>query len=410
MPEFDYQSVSKDDFKTGRIQAASEDIAKTLLTEQGLTVLNLKRRQPLELGILNPIFNRLQSEYQEHMSISEKILFTSQLSSMIKAGLPLVEALSAFIDQPGSPGSTKIVNKIIIQLQAGVKFSDSLSQFPQIFPPSFQAVIKSGENSGTLAESLNYLALQLRRENDLTNKVKSALIYPLVVVTAMIAVMIFISIFVVPKILVFAQGAGQKLPAHTLFLVNSVSFITTYWYLFLGATIVLAISLAYFLRTEFGRRWLDRVLLSLPVFGTLVARYNQARFARILGGFYLYGVNIISSFDILAASLSNSLYSDSCLRIKQRLTMGESLASAIGQEQHLYPSIMIRLIRGAEKAGELGGTLDKLALFYEEELEVALRNVLALIEPALVFILGFGVLALALVVVVPIYTITSTLK
>lgn len=410
MPEFEYQAVSRDEFKNGRLQADSESEAQTVLNEQGLTVISLTKHLPLQIGIFTGLFSRLETRFRERMSISEKVLFTSQLSSMIKAGLPLIEALSAFIDRQNGSGSVRIIDKIIVKLQSGTKLSEALADFPQTFPPAYLAVIKSGENSGTLADSLSYLAEQLRREADLANKVKSALIYPAVVVTAMIAVMTFISISVVPKILLFAQASGQQLPGYTLLLINLVNLVTRYWYLLGLLLIILIISFIIFARSPSGSFWLGKLSLHLPIIGALTARYNQARFARMLGGFYLYGVSIITSFDILAESLDNPVFRQACYRIKKRLTLGQSLAESVQQESQIFPSIMVRLIKGAEKTGDLGNTLDKLARYYEEELEVALKNVLTLIEPALVFILGFGVLGLALMVIVPIYKITSSLK
>lgn len=410
MPEYEYKAVSKDEYKTGRIRADSEITAQTILTEQGMTVMSLRQRNPLEIGIFTKIVSDIDRELNERMSTSEKILFTSQMSSMIKAGLPLMDALATFSDQRGSTGTTRVVNKMILEVESGVKLSDALSHFPKVFSASYLAVVKAGESSGTLGESFAYLAEQLRREADLANKVKSALIYPIVVIVAMVSVMAFISISVVPKILLFAQSSGQKLPAYTLAMVDVVNFITKFWYLiliFLGIFIFFA---GAFFRTSFGSLWLGKISLKIPVVGPLVSRYNQARFARILGGFYIYGVEIVSSFDILSASLSNPLFRLACDRINENLTAGKSLADSIGMERELFPSIMMRLIKGAEKTGDLGNTLDRLAKYYEEELEVALRNILSLIEPILVFILGFGVLALALIVVVPIYRITSTLK
>lgn len=410
MPEFDYKVVSRDEYKSGRLQADSLLTAQTTLSEQGLTIVSLRQRRPLEMGFLSGIWKNLETELTEQMSISEKILFTSQLASMVKAGLPLVDALSTFIDQKSYSGSARIVNKIIAEVQSGVKLSEALSRFGAVFPPAYRAVVKAGETSGTLGDSLSYLGIQLRRENDLANRVKSALIYPAVVVTAMVGVMVFISVSVVPKILLFAQSSGQKLPGYTLTLVNVVTFATHYWYLVVFMLILSILVFVAFARSKSGGLWLGKLSLRLPVVGILVARYNQARFARVLGGFYSYGVDIISSFEILAESLDNPLYRLACRRINNRLVSGQTLSEAVGAERELFPSIMSRLIKGAEKTGDLGNTLDKLAHFYEEELDVALKNILALIEPLLVFVLGFGVLALALVVVVPIYKITSTIK
>ena len=410
MPEFEYKAASRDEYKSGRLTAGSELEATTMLTEQGLTVVSLRQRNPLEIGFLSDFFSKLDRELNERMGMTEKILFTSQMSSMIKAGLPIMDALSTFVDQKSSTGSARIVGRMILEIQAGRKLSEAMARFPKIFPPAYIAVLRAGEGSGTLADSLGYLATQLRRENDLANKVRSALIYPIVVITAMVAVMIFISVSIVPKILLFAQSSGQKLPGYTLALVNTVSFFTRYWYLFSLLLVLIVVALVGFSKSKKGARILGRLSLRLPIVGPLVVRYNLARFSRVLGGFYIYGVEIVASFDILAASLDNPLYRDACSRINDHLTVGRGLADAIANEKELFPSIVNRLIRGAEKTGNLGETLDKFAAYYEEELEVALRNLLSLIEPALIFILGFGVLGLAMVVIVPIYKITSTIK
>lgn len=410
MPEFEYKAVSRDEYKSGQIQADSLAEAQTVLSEQGLTIVSLRQHRPLEIGIFSSILRRLEADLTEYMSFSEKILFTSQLSSMVKAGLPLVDALSTFVDQKSYSGSARVINKIISEVQSGVKLSEAMGRFPKIFSPAYRAVVKAGETSGTLGDSLSYLGAQMRRENDLANRAKSALIYPAVVVTAMVGVMIFISVSVVPKILLFAQSSGQKLPGYTLALVAIITLMTRYWYLVILVLLLLFLGFVSFSRSKTGSFWLGKLGLKLPIVGILVARYNQARFARVLGGFYSYGVDIISSFEILAESLDNPLYRAACQRINYRLVSGQTLSEAISLEKELFPSIMARLVKGAEKTGDLGNTLDKLAHFYEEELDVALKNMLALIEPLLVFILGFGVLALALIVVVPIYKITSTIK
>lgn len=410
MPEFEYKAVAKDEYKTGIIRADSEIEAQTVLTEQGLTVVSLKIKRPFETGIFASLITRIEQAVYERVSISEKILFTSQLSSMIRAGLPIMDALSTFVDQRSSAGAARVINQMILEIQAGVKLSDAMSRYPSVFDPAYIAIVRSGETSGTLAASLGYLATQLRRENDLANKVKSALIYPAVVIVAMISVMIFISVSVVPKIILFAQSSGQELPGYTLALVTAVTFFTRYWYLITALIASFIAGLIIFSRSRTGSLFIGRLILKTPIIGELAARYNQARFARVLGGFYIYGVDVISSFQILSASLTNPLYREACERINDQLTAGRTLADALETERELFPSIMTRLIRGAEKTGDLGNTLDKLAEYYEGELEISLRNLISLIEPALVFILGFGVLTLALIVIVPIYRITSSLK
>src|SRR3989339_410358 len=358
MPEFVYTGVSRDQYKSGSLSAGSESEAEMILLEQGLTVVSLGIKRQMSFGIFSSYFSRISREVSEKMSPQEKVLFTSQLSSMVKAGLPLIDALGTFVDEKSKGGSAIVINKIMLDVQSGGKLSDALARFPKIFNATYLAIVRAGENSGTLDGSLGYLADLLRRENALLTRVRSALIYPMVV---------------------------------------------------LAATVVVLLGLLFFLRSRRGSRWLGNISLKLPLAGLVISRYNQARFARVLAGFYNYGVNVVTSFDILAASLGNPLYSDACVRIKDRLTLGTSLADAIAVENELFPSIMTKLIKGAEKTGVIGNTLDKLALYYEDELENILGNILTLIEPIMVFILGFGVLGLALAVILPIYKITSTL-
>lgn len=410
MPEFEYTGAGKDEFKSGILSADSEQEAQVILAEQGISVVSLNSRRVFKFGIFTNYADQISKQFSERMGAQEKVLFTSQLSSMVKAGLPLVDALATFVDEKSKVGSTVIINKLMQEVQSGSKFSDSLARFPQIFDGTYLAIVRAGENSGTLDNSLGYLAELLRRENALISKVRSALIYPLVVVVAMISVMVFISVSIIPKILAFAESSGQKLPGYTLVLVSTVSFVTHYWYLVLGFLVIIIFGVAAFLKSDYGSRFAGRLSLKLPLIGLVVSKYNQARFARVLAGFYNYGVDIVMSFDILAASLGNPLYKGACLRIKERLTLGTSLADAIAVEKELFPTIMTRLIKGAEKTGVIGNTLEKLAFYYEEELENILGNILTLIEPIMVFILGFGVLGLAMAVILPIYKITSTLK
>ncbi len=267
MAEFEYKAVGKDEYKTVYLRAGAEIEAQTVLSEQGLTVVSLRQRSPLEIGVFSTWAARVDRSLNERMSVSEKILFTSQMASMIRAGLPIMDARSTFIDQKGNSGTARIVNKMILEIGQGVKFSEALAHFDRVFSQSYLAVVRSGEGSGTLADSLAYLASQLRRESDLSNKVMSALIYPIVVITAMIAVMAFISVSVIPKILLFAQSTGQKLPGYTLTIVNIVSFMTNYWYVVAVVVIVAIFLFGLFAASRVGSRFLGRLSLRLPIIG-----------------------------------------------------------------------------------------------------------------------------------------------
>jgi type IV pilus assembly protein PilC len=345
----------------------------------------------------------------EKMSSGEKVLFTTQLGSMLKTGLPVTRALEAFVDEKQTRMSLPI-KRIMEQLRGGKSLSEALQSHPNVFDKIYVNVVRSGETMGKLAESLEYLGEQLKREHELKAKVKSALIYPIVVLVAMFGVMTFIALSVVPKIVVFAKNAGAELPQITQIIVAATEFIRQYWWFLILVMLGLMVGSWRLLKTRQGRKTIDGLLLKVPVVGELIKRYNQARFSRLLSGFYRYGISVEVAFDILTESLGNYHYSQACRRMKQRLTMGRSLSEVLDSERELFSGIIGRVVKGAEQTGVLDETLLKLALFYEDELGVSLNNLTTIIEPVLIMFLGVGVIGIALAVIVPIYRVTSQLR
>jgi type IV pilus assembly protein PilC len=295
-------------------------------------------------------------------------------------------------------------------LKAGKSLSEALAGYPKIFDKVYVNVVKAGETMGKLADSLSYLGDQLKREHDLKSKVKSAMAYPVVVLTAMFGVMTFLALSVVPKIVKFTENVGAKLPQVTVIIISVTEFLQDYWLFVVLVGIGLIIGMWRMMKTKQGRRLVDRLLLKLPVVGGLLKRYNQARFARLLSGFYRYGISVELAFEILSDSLGNYYYSEACRRMKQRLMTGRSLSVVLSTEKELFSGMMGRVVKGAEQTGVLDETLLKLAVFYEEELEVSLNNLTTIIEPVLIVLLGIGVIGIALAVIVPIYRVTSQVK
>lgn len=407
MAEFEYRAVGKDEFETGVMRAGSVGEVESMLTEKGLRAVSIEVR---ESNGLVTFLEDLVGGFGQKMSGKERVLFTEQMASMLKAGLPLIEALEAFVEEDNKGGASKVVKRMLTQIQTGKKLSEVMLEFPATFSSAYVAVVRSGESSGSLAESLEYMAAQLRREGELASKVKSALVYPVVVMVAMVAVLAFISVVVIPKVVEFAQNSGQQLPLFTLLMVQAVDILVKWWPLVLFGFVVIVFLFWMGIRSDTGKKLMSSFLLKLPIVGALVKSYNRARFARLLGGFYKYGVSVVGSFDILVSSLDNHVYKEACARIKNKLVVGQTLAEALEDEGDLFPSIMSRLVKGAERTGELGSTLERLAKYYEDELEVSLKNATVLIEPLLVIFLGVGVVGIALAVIVPVYKVSTGLK
>lgn len=409
MPQFTYIVSSKGEESTGILEAKNLAEAAEKLQEKGGYILELKQRFSLGSLNLSESLESMIAPFSQRLGTSEKILFTSQLGSMLKTGLPITEAIDAFIDESGG-GASVVFTRIIDQLKRGQKFSDALESFPKIFDSVYVNVVRSGETTGTLADSLTYLGNQLKREHSLKGRVKSALIYPIVVFIAMIAVMTFIALSVVPKIVTFAETSGAKLPKITELMIAGTLFIQRFWPILLITLLSLGVGSWTFFNSKEGKKIVDKIILKIPVLGTLIRRYNQIRFARLLAGFYKYGISVESAFDILSQSLGNYYYSQACIRLKQRLVLGRSLSVALSAEKELFPPIMARVVKGAERTGVLDETLLKFAVFYERELERDLKNLTSLIEPIMIVFLGVGVIGIALSVIVPIYRVTSQIR
>lgn len=409
MAQFRYTVSRKGQETSGIVEAASLIEAGEKLQEQGGYILELRERFSWASLRIGNWLEKFLAPLTEKMGAGEKILFTTQLGSMLKTGLPVTRALEAFVDEKQTHMSVPL-KRIMDQLKAGKSLSEALESYPKIFGNIYVNVVRSGETMGKLAESLAYLGDQLKREHELKNKVKSALIYPMVVLVAMFGVMSFIALSVVPKIVVFAQSAGAKLPQITQVMIKATELVRQYWLLMIFAAVGLVIGLWRMMKTKEGRKLTDGLLLKIPLVGELIRRYNQARFARLLSGFYRYGVSVELAFEILAESLDNHYYSQACLRMKQRLMTGRSLSAVMASEKELFSGIMGRVVKGAEQTGVLDETLLKLAVFYEEELESSLNNLTTVIEPVLIIILGVGVIGIALAVILPIYRVTSQLR
>jgi len=409
MAQFRYTVSRKGQETSGIVEAESLFDAGEKLQEQGGYILELRERFSLGSLRLGKGLEKVIRPLTEKMGGGEKVLFTSQLGSMLKTGLSVTKALEAFVDEKQTRMSMPI-KRIMETLKAGKSLSEALTDYPKIFDKVYVNVVKAGETMGKLAESLSYLGDQLKREHDLKSKVKSAMAYPLVVLTAMFGVMTFIALSVVPKIVKFSENVGAQLPQITQMIISVTEFLREYWVFAVLVGIGLIIGMWRMMKTKQGRRLVDRLLLKLPVVGGLLKRYNQARFARLLSGFYRYGISVELAFEILSDSLGNYYYSEACRRMKQRLMTGRSLSVVLSTEKELFSGMMGRVVKGAEQTGVLDETLLKLAVFYEEELEASLNNLTTIIEPVLIVLLGIGVIGIALAVIVPIYRVTSQVK
>lgn len=386
----------------GHLDADSVDDAAKAIAREGwfITSLSDKRKSvsKFELPFLSP------------MTAVERIVFTDHLAEMISSGTPVVEALETYKEEENKK-TAALINDIVSQVRQGKRLSDALLSHPEVFTPYYAAVVHAGELTGRMDESFHYIAKELRREYEFAEKIKSAMLYPSLVLVVAVLVILLLVFFVVPKITDLTKSFGGELPLATKIVSGAATFISAYGGIIIVALFGLGALITFLLRVPETKKRLEPHILHLPIFGLILRHYQLARFLRILGSSVEYGIALSTACDMVAQIVKSSVYKEAAMRLKDRITKGVGIAEALGQEDPFYfPSFIIRSLKGAEKTGSLSKSLQRIATFYENDVDRNLQRMTELIQPILTIILGLVVGAIALSVVAPIYQITSKIR
>ena len=337
----------------------------------------------------------------------EKIIFARNLASMIEAGLPISRAISVLERQSKNQNFKKILSDIGDQIKKGKTFSNSLRKYDKIFPEVFVSMVSAGEESGKLADSLNVVASQMETTYLLQKKIKGALIYPSIILLAMLGIGIFMLVYIVPTLTNTFKEVGADLPASTQFIIwLSESFQSNMLLLatsFIGIIFLIIIAL----RTKEGKRAMDFMFLNIPGISPLVKETNSARTTRTLSSLLSAGVSVVDALDITKNVLQNSYYKEVIEKAKKNVEIGAPLADVFEKAEHLYPVFVGEMVAVGEETGDLGGMLLKVAIFYETEVEQKTKDMSTIIEPVLMLIVGVAVGFFALSMISPIYSIAD---
>ncbi|MFA4881026.1 MAG: type II secretion system F family protein [Candidatus Doudnabacteria bacterium] len=396
MPAFSYKaSNSKGEIQEGIVEASNKTLAENTLHEQGLTVISLEAREkPPLLGISLNFFNRITAK--------DKLMFFRQFATMIEATLPVLQALKILSGQTKKVKLKDMIDHIIQEVEGGSSLSAALAQYPHIFSEFYIGMIRAGETSGNLDQTLLYLADQTEKDYDLMSKVKGAMIYPAFIVVGMVAVGILMMIFVIPQLTSVLEEGGQALPFTTRILVGTSKALKGYWWAFLGGLLGLVVGGRILLRYPSGQRIVDFLKIKIPVVSMLFSRIYLVRFTRNLSTLLAGGVPIGEALKIVSGVMDNWIYSDACLRVRQGIESGESLARIFKREP-VFPPIVSQMARVGERTGRLVDVLKKLSEFYDREVNEAVKGLVSLIEPAIMVILGLGVAVMVSAILLPIY-------
>jgi len=343
-------------------------------------------------------------------SLTEKMFFTRNLQVMISAGLPLPRAIEILSLQAKSKKFKLVLSNIKEEIVKGKNFSDILTRYPNIFSELFQSMVKVGEEAGTLEEVLKVLSLQMEREREIKSKVKGAMIYPAIIICAMLGIGILMMVMVVPQLAETFKELEIELPLTTKIVIGFATFLTQKWYLVIVILFVLIFLFWQILKTKSGKRLFDSFSLKFPIISPIIRNTNSAYTVRTLSSLISAGVPLTRALEITSRTLGNVFYKTALQEAAEKVRKGEKMSEALKLYENIYPRTVIQMILVGEETGETSAILSKLADFLEEEVTNATKNLTAVIEPVLMLIIGAAVGFFAVSMVQPMYSMLGAIK
>lgn len=339
--------------------------------------------------------------------IQEKINFARHLHLIIKSGLPLVQGLELVGSQTPSRPMKKIIARLIDSVSEGKLLAEALKPYQQVFGDFFVQIIKVGEESGKLSENLLYVSDELRKKREIASKVKSAMVYPMIILIATIGIALFLVFSVLPKIIPILSDLGVDLPPTTKFLISFVRFSTSYSVFMLVGFVILVIAVRFIFRIKKVREIFHQAILFLPIVSKMVENANMIAFTRSLGLLLKSGITIVDALQISVNTLGNLFYRRKISRSIDFVKKGEQISGYLSRERRWFPAMAINLIKIGEDTGNLEGNLFYLSEYYEDELENSIKGLTSVMEPLLLLIMGLLVGFVAISIILPIYKISA---
>jgi len=410
MPVYAYKGLSQGGRAvSGIIDADTPKSARQKLRGSGIFPTDLveEQRQKLQAVAERTEFNL--SRYFERIKPQDLALLTRQLSTLVGAGLPLVDCLSALIEQVESSRIKRTLSQIREQVTEGTSLADALKGHPRIFTDLYVNMVRAGEASGSLDLVLLRLADYTENYAQLRDKVRSALTYPTLMAVAGSSMLLFLLSYVVPKITKIFDENKATLPVMTTVLLAISGFLQEYWWLIVIAVLIAVIAVRVSIRTPAGRLRFDRYVLNIPYFGKLLKKVALARFARTLSTLLTSGITLLNSLDIVKNVVSNSVLSKAIEDARLSIREGQSIAPPL-KKSGLFPAMLIHMIAVGEKSGELEQMLSKAADAYDNEVSTSVSGLTSILEPVMILVGGGVVLFIVLAILLPIFELNQLVR
>jgi type IV pilus assembly protein PilC len=387
--------------QSGEIEADNPSLARQFVIRKGITISSFKAK-PKDLLEYLPFLKTRVTE-------KELVVFVRQFATLINAGLPLVQSLEILRDQQDNKTFSGVLKDVKRDVEGGATFSDAIKKHPRVFDYLFLHMVAAGEAGGILDVILNRLATYIEKIAKLKKKVKGAMTYPAIVVTIAVSVIAVILIYVIPVFTGLFKDAGVKLPALTLFVINLSDFTKRFFFWMILGVILLVFFLRKIRKQPRGRLATDRLLLRAPVFGLLIRKVAIARFSRTLGTLLSSGVPILDAMNIVANTAGNAVLENAIREARTAIAEGRSVADPL-QETKVFPPMVTKMIAVGEATGALDSMLEKIADFYDEEVDTTVEALTSLLEPLLIVFLGVTIGGILVAMYMPIFQLADVVS
>jgi type IV pilus assembly protein PilC len=401
MPVFKYSGKNRSGGSVkGELDAADQNAAVALLRRQGIS--------GAEVALKPKDFTFKIPGMQPGVSEKDLVTFTRQFATMIDAGLPLVQCLEILGSQSDNKTFAAVINKVRTDVEGGATFAEALRKHPKTYPELYVNMVAAGEAGGILDTILNRLAAYIEKSMALKKKVKSAMVYPSVVVVVALGVVVLMLLFVIPTFEKMFKDFGGTLPGITQSVIDLSKFLQNYWWMMGIGIVAFFVGIKRWRASAAGQRQGDAMAIKLPVVGNIVRKVAVAKFTRTLGTLIASGVPILDGLDIVARTAGNKIIEEAILKTRQAISEGKTIAEPLAQTK-VFPPMVVQMIGVGESAGALDTMLNKIADFYDEEVDTAVGALSSMLEPFIMVFLGFALGYIVIAMYLPIFKLASTI-
>jgi len=397
---FNYKAVTKTgEERTGTVEATNEDMAISILQKRELILVSIS-------GTENLPFFKMDITFFAGAKTKEVVILSRQVATLFDAQVPALKSFRLLAAELENPFLRKKLGEIADDIQAGMTISDALNKHPSVFSDFYVNMVRAGEESGKLSDTFSYLADYLERSYELSSKLKSALTYPVFVISIFVVVMIGLFTFIVPKIAEILTASGQDLPIYTKIVLGISDFMVHYGLFSLIVVIVAGLLVWKYKHDKTSI--FSKLILSVPALGGLFKKLYLARIADNMNTMLSSGIPMVRAVEITSTVVGNDIYKKILLDAVDAIKAGDPISSALSNKKEI-PNIMVQMMRVGEETGELSSILKKIANFYKKEVDRAVETVISLIEPTMIVLLGAGVGVVLASVMLPIYNIAGSI-